>query len=276
VFQDYALYPHFNVAQNLGFGLKMRRYPKQEARARVREIARMLGIENLLERKPKELSGGQRQRVALGRALARNPKVFLFDEPLSNLDPSLRERTRRELRELIRRLGITTVLVTHEQDEAFDLGDRVAVLRHGRLEQVGSPDELYAEPANLFVGGFVGRSSVLPVMVLGPAADGTGFRVAVEGVEWEVDGRPTPTGPAEMLVRPESLRLAPPGPGVLPVSVMARRFTGPTALYTVATAAGVAVEVAGPAQAASVGDRTGVVPSRRAGGGIHLFPTRTR
>jgi len=276
VFQHYALFPHLDVGENVAFGLESLGVRGSELERRVAAALALVDLAGYQHRRIEQLSGGQQQRVALARALAPEPRVLLLDEPLSNLDPSLRERTRRELRELIRRLGITTVLVTHEQDEAFDLGDRVAVLRHGRLEQVGTPDELYAEPANLFVGGFVGRSSVLPVMVLGPAADGTGFRVAVEGVEWEVDGRPTPTGPAEMLVRPESLRLAPPGPGVLPVTVMARRFTGPTALYTVATAAGVAVEVAGPAQAASVGDRTGVVPSRRAGGGIHLFPTRTR
>ena len=156
-----------------------------------------------------QLSGGQQQRVALARALAPEPRVLLLDEPLSNLDPTLRERTRREIRDLIRRVGITTVLVTHEQDEAFDLGDRVAVLRGGRLEQVGTPDELYAAPANLFVGGFVGRSSVLPVTVLGP--DGVGHAGRVEGVEWEVErpaGHPVMLpGPAVLLVRPEALRL---------------------------------------------------------------------
>ena len=152
--------------------------------------------------------------MALARALAPEPRVLLLDEPLSNLDPTLRERTRRELRELIRRVGITTVLVTHEQEEAFDLGDRVAVLRSGRLEQVGTPDELYAAPANRFVAGFVGRASVVPVAVLGPSAGGV--RVAVEGCR--VGARaPAGTGVLRrarrlMLVRPEALRLAdPPG-----------------------------------------------------------------
>ena len=143
-----------------------------------------------------QLSGGQQQRVALARALAPEPRVLLLDEPLSNLDPTLRERTRREIRELIHRVGITTVLVTHEQDEAFELGDRVAVLRGGRLEQVGTPDELYGAPANAFVGGFVGRSSTVAVVVLGLAD--RGVRIAVDGVEWEIDtvaGRPAASGP---------------------------------------------------------------------------------
>jgi ABC-type Fe3+/spermidine/putrescine transport system ATPase subunit len=276
VFQHYALFPHLDVGENVAFGLESVGVGGVELDRRVAAALALVDLAGYERRRIEQLSGGQQQRVALARALAPEPRVLLLDEPLSNLDPSLRERTRRELRELIRRLGITTVLVTHEQDEAFDLGDRVAVLRHGRLEQVGTPDELYAEPANLFVGGFVGRSSVLPVMVLGPAADGGGVRVVVEGVQWEVDGRPTPPGPAEMLVRPESLRLVAPGPGVLPVTVTARRFTGPTALYSVATAAGAVVEVAAPAQAVRVGEQAGVQPSRRAGGGIHLFPAKAR
>jgi ABC-type Fe3+/spermidine/putrescine transport system ATPase subunit len=274
VFQHYALFPHLDVGANVAFGLESLRVRGAELDRRVGAALALVDLAGYERRRIEQLSGGQQQRVALARALAPEPRVLLLDEPLSNLDPSLRERTRRELRELIRRLGITTVLVTHEQDEAFDLGDRVAVLRHGRLEQVGTPDELYAEPANLFVGGFVGRSSVLPVMVLGPAAGGAGVRVAVEGVEWDVHGGSTPPGPAEMLVRPESLRLGALDPGALPVTVTARRFTGPTALYTVATTAGALLEVAAPAQAVRVGEQTGVLPSRRTGGGIHLFSTK--
>jgi ABC-type Fe3+/spermidine/putrescine transport system ATPase subunit len=220
-----------------------------------------------------QLSGGQQQRVALARALAPEPRLLLLDEPLSNLDPTLRERTRREIRDLIRRLGITTVLVTHEQDEAFDLGDRVAVLRSGRLEQVGTPDELYGAPANLFVGGFVGRSSTIDVRVL--AVEGQEVRLDVQGVEWVVDtspGRPLPTpGPAVMLVRPESLRMSPPGSGALPAAVAARRFIGPHALFTLNTASGRSFDTVGPPDAAHIGEMVGVLPSRRAGGGIHLF-----
>jgi ABC-type Fe3+/spermidine/putrescine transport system ATPase subunit len=199
--------------------------------------------------------------------------VLLLDEPLSNLDPTLRERTRREIRDLIRRVGITTVLVTHEQDEAFDLGDRVAVLRGGRLEQVGTPDELYAAPANRFVGGFVGRSSVLPVSVLGPTEWGT--RVAVEGVEWEIErpaGHPVMLpGPALLLVRPEALRLGD-DPGAIVGTVTARRFTGPSSYFTVLTASGATIEVVAPPAAVRAGERVAILPSRRAAGGLHLFP----
>jgi len=160
VFQDYALYPHFNVAQNLGFGLKMRHYPKKEIQARIIEIAQMLGISDLLARKPKELSGGQRQRVALGRALARNPKVFLFDEPLSNLDPSLRVQLRQEIRHIHDSLHATMVYVTHDQHEAMLMGERIVILHAGKLEQVGAPEVLYCKPENMFVAGFFGSPSI--------------------------------------------------------------------------------------------------------------------
>jgi ABC-type Fe3+/spermidine/putrescine transport system ATPase subunit len=200
--------------------------------------------------------------------------VLLLDEPLSNLDPSLRERTRREIRELIRRVGITTVFVTHEQDEAFDLGDRVAVLRAGRLEQVGSPEDLYAAPANEFVAEFVGRSSSIPVTVLGPSD--RGIRVSVEGVEWDLtEGVASQLrGAALMLVRPEALRLSAATPGALIATVAERRFTGSASLYTVVTEGGAVLEVSGPPRSVKPGDRVGVMPSRRAGGGIHLFPPR--
>jgi multiple sugar transport system ATP-binding protein len=160
VFQDYALYPHFNVAQNLGFGLKMRGVPRAEIRSHVLEAARTLGISDLLERKPKELSGGQRQRVALGRALVRNPKVFLFDEPLSNLDAALRLQLRQEIKQLHSKLGATMVYVTHDQDEAMTMGDHIAVMNGGGVEQVGTPSELYRRPATKFVAGFLGSPSI--------------------------------------------------------------------------------------------------------------------
>ncbi|GAB4332158.1 MAG: sn-glycerol-3-phosphate import ATP-binding protein UgpC [Candidatus Abyssubacteria bacterium] len=156
VFQDYALYPHMNVEQNLGFGLKMRGFPKREVRSRVLESARMLGISDLLERKPKQLSGGQRQRVALGRALVRHPKAFLLDEPLSNVDASLRAQLRQEIKTLHERLGATMVYVTHDQAEAMALGQRIAVLNKGAIEQVGEPAELYRQPRTRFVAGFFG------------------------------------------------------------------------------------------------------------------------
>jgi iron(III) transport system ATP-binding protein len=276
VFQHYALFPHLDVGENVAFGLESLGVRGTELDRRVGEALALVDLARYQRRRIGQLSGGQQQRVALARALAPEPRVLLLDEPLSNLDPALRERTRRELRDLIRRLGITTVLVTHEQEEAFDLGDRVAVLRHGRLEQVGTPDELYAAPANLFVGGFVGRSTVVPVMVLGPGADGAGVRIVIEGVEWTLDSSaPADPGPAEMLVRPEALRLAAPGPGALAVTVTTRRFTGPNALFTVSTPAGSVIEVMAPARSVRVGEPAGLLPSRRATGGIHLFPVRT-
>ena len=201
--------------------------------------------------------------------------MLLLDEPLSNLDPTLRERTRREIRDLIHRVGITTVLVTHEQDEAFELGDRVAVLRGGRLEQVGTPDELYGAPANAFVGG-VRRALERRGGRLSWARRSAGVRIAVDGAEWDIEtvpGRPAPPpGPAMMLIRPEALRITPLDPGALPVTVTARRFVGPSALFTIPTDGGAVLEVVAPPQAVPTGARVGLMPSRRVGGGIHLFP----
>jgi multiple sugar transport system ATP-binding protein len=156
VFQNYALYPHMSVFENMAFGLQQRPVSKREVEARVREIARLLELEPLLKRKPRALSGGQRQRVAMGRAIVRRPSVFLMDEPLSNLDAKLRVQMRSEIRSLQRELGVTTIYVTHDQIEAMTMGDRVAVMRKGVLQQVAVPHELYRRPANIFVGGFIG------------------------------------------------------------------------------------------------------------------------
>src|SRR3954464_7033502 len=160
VFQNYALYPHMTVEQNLGFGLKLRKTPKNEIRRRVDDAARILGLEQLLKRKPAALSGGQRQRVAMGRAMVREPQAFLMDEPLSNLDAKLRVQMRAELARLRDRLRTTTVYVTHDQIEAMTLGDRVAVLRDGVLQQVDRPQNLFNRPANLFVAAFIGSPSM--------------------------------------------------------------------------------------------------------------------
>jgi lactose/L-arabinose transport system ATP-binding protein len=156
VFQSYALYPHMSVFQNMAFGLEMVSTPGAEIERRVRDTARILQIENLLDRKPKQLSGGQRQRVAIGRAIVRSPKLFLFDEPLSNLDADLRTQMRVEIAKLHRDLGVTMVYVTHDQVEAMTLADRIVVLKEGLVEQVGTPSELYDSPANTFVAGFIG------------------------------------------------------------------------------------------------------------------------
>jgi len=160
VFQNYALYPHMNVRDNLGFGLKIRKFSKADVDARVQEAADILGIEDLLERIPKELSGGQRQRVALGRAIVRKPKVFLFDEPLSNLDAKLRVAMRAEISKLHRRLGATIIYVTHDQVEAMTMADRIFIMHKGTLQQTGLPMEVYAKPANLFVAGFIGSPAM--------------------------------------------------------------------------------------------------------------------
>ncbi|SCB33005.1 ABC transporter ATP-binding protein [Rhizobium multihospitium] len=156
VFQSYALYPHMTVEANMGFSLRLAKAPKEEIRQRVRDAAQILGLENLLDRYPRNLSGGQRQRVAMGRAIVRQPQVFLFDEPLSNLDAKLRVQMRSEIKQLHQRLRTTTIYVTHDQIEAMTMADRIVVMRDGYVEQIGSPLELYDRPANLFVAGFIG------------------------------------------------------------------------------------------------------------------------
>ncbi|MEV6770705.1 sn-glycerol-3-phosphate ABC transporter ATP-binding protein UgpC [Nocardia sp. NPDC051030] len=181
VFQNYALYPHMSVAENMGFALKMAKVSKDERQQRVLEAAKLLDLEQYLDRKPKALSGGQRQRVAMGRAIVRQPQVFLMDEPLSNLDAKLRVQTRTQIAQLQRRLGTTTVYVTHDQVEAMTMGDRVAVLKDGLLQQCASPRDLYRNPANLFVAGFMG-SPAMNLFTL-PVEDGAvflgGFRMAL-------------------------------------------------------------------------------------------------
>ncbi|HTW51198.1 MAG TPA: sn-glycerol-3-phosphate ABC transporter ATP-binding protein UgpC [Stellaceae bacterium] len=213
VFQNYALYPHMSVYDNMAFGLKMRRFDKGEIAKRVQEAADILGIGQLLKRKPRQLSGGQRQRVALGRAIVRHPQVFLFDEPLSNLDAKLRVQMRVELKKLHERLGTTAIYVTHDQVEAMTLGDRVVVMKDGLVQQVGDPMELYNEPANRFVAGFIGS----------PAMNFAEVRIAGEnGAVWaEAEGMrlkvPAPlqarlapfAGKAATLgIRPEDLHIA--------------------------------------------------------------------
>jgi len=180
VFQNYALYPHMSVYDNIAFGLKLRGTPKAEIERRVKDVAGILGLGELLHRKPKELSGGQRQRVAVGRAIAREPAVFLMDEPLSNLDAKLRIQTRAELGKIHQRLGKTTIYVTHDQVEAMTMGDRIAVMKDGVLQQIGTPQDLHDRPVNLFVAGFIGSPSMnfFFAKVIGPpgeAAGDTGF-----------------------------------------------------------------------------------------------------
>ena len=199
VFQNYALYPHMTVEKNLGFGLRRRRTPRKDVRQRVDEVSRMLGLDDLLRRRPGQLSGGQRQRVAMGRALVREPEVFLLDEPLSNLDAKLRVQMRSELKRLHDRIGVTTIYVTHDQVEAITLGERIAVLSDGVLQQVGRPQEVYDHPANVFVAGFIGSPPMN--LLAGTALDG---HVTVGEVELERAG--APDGEVLVGVRPEGLR----------------------------------------------------------------------
>jgi multiple sugar transport system ATP-binding protein len=219
VFQNYALYPHMTVGENLGFALKLRKVPKQARAERVLQYAKKLGLEDLLDRKPAELSGGQRQRVAMGRAMVREPKAFLMDEPLSNLDAKLRVSMRGELARLHERLGVTTIYVTHDQVEAMTLGQRVAVLRDGVLQQVDRPQVLFRQPANLFVAAFIGSPSMnlVEAEVAGRTVRFAGFELPLAGTASPRDGhvilgiRPTDFSHAatadpalpRMTVRPE-------------------------------------------------------------------------
>lgn len=175
VFQDYALYPHMTIRENLAFGLKNLKTPKEEIDRKIKEAASILSIENLLERKPRELSGGQKQRIAVGRAIVRNPSVFLFDEPLSNLDAKLRVQMRVELAELHKRLQTTVVYVTHDQVEAMTLGERIVVMNHGEIQQIAPPEELYEKPNNMFVAGFIGSP---PMNFVKARLDGRKIRTA--------------------------------------------------------------------------------------------------
>ena len=208
VFQTYALYPHMTVAANMGFALKIARVNKDEIATRVAEAAKILDLTDYLDRKPKALSGGQRQRVAMGRAIVRNPQVFCMDEPLSNLDAKLRVATRTQIASLQRRLGVTTLYVTHDQVEAMTMGDRVAVLKDGILQQVGSPRDMYDRPDNVFVAGFIG-SPAMNLFALQREADGSGHLGSFV--------LPVPrsaTGDVTLGVRPEDLSLAAENAGI--------------------------------------------------------------
>ncbi|MGB3339332.1 MAG: sn-glycerol-3-phosphate ABC transporter ATP-binding protein UgpC [Devosia sp.] len=220
VFQTYALYPHMSVDQNMGFGLRMNGMPKAEVAERVMRAARILQIEELLDRKPRQLSGGQRQRVAIGRAIVRNPQVFLFDEPLSNLDAELRVATRLEIAKLHHQLaGSTMIYVTHDQVEAMTLADKIVVLRKGVVEQIGAPMELYERPANLFVAGFIGSPRMNLVNLT--AADSA--KAARDGSPVAVSG-PEAENAVVLGMRADQMRIVPPGAGTIDgtVSVVER------------------------------------------------------
>jgi multiple sugar transport system ATP-binding protein len=204
VFQSYALYPHMKVAENMSFALKLAGAPKAEIRKRVEEAAGILGLEKLLDRLPRELSGGQRQRVAMGRAIVRDPRAFLFDEPLSNLDAKLRVKMRSEIKKLHQRLGKTTVYVTHDQTEAMTMADKIVVLNGGKVEQVGAPLTLYNDPANLFVAGFIGS----PEINLIPATVGNGAAMTASGVALPLTNPLRPGTEIVYGIRPQHIALA--------------------------------------------------------------------
>jgi multiple sugar transport system ATP-binding protein len=208
VFQNYALYPHMSVAENLAFGLKMQQTEAALIQDRIRAVAEMLDIQHLLDRKPRQLSGGQQQRVALGRAIARKPQVFLLDEPLSNLDAQLRDETRAELKQLHRRVGITTIYVTHDQIEAMTLADQIVVLNQGRIQQIGDPQTIYAQPANRMVATFLGNP---PMNVWTALYDGAAFQVGNQTVPCPDRLRsklqPSPGQRFDLGIRPEHLHL---------------------------------------------------------------------
>ncbi len=220
VFQNYALYPHMNVAANMGYALKVSGVPKAERDRRIKETARIVGLEDFLDRKPAELSGGQRQRVAMGRAIIREPKVFLFDEPLSNLDAKLRVQMRVEIRRLHKRLSATSVFVTHDQVEAMTLADKLVVMYKGKVEQVGTPLEVYNKPRTRFVGSFIG-SPAMNFLEGSFSADGTHF--IFDGIPIPVDhkiGTANAGRAAALGIRPEHAQMVPAGtPGSIPATV---------------------------------------------------------
>jgi sn-glycerol 3-phosphate transport system ATP-binding protein len=215
VFQNYALYPHMTVYDNMAYGLKIAKLPKPEIEVRVRKAAKILELSALLERKPRELSGGQRQRVAMGRAIVRQPQVFLFDEPLSNLDAKLRAQTRLEIQKLHAELGVTSLFVTHDQVEAMTLAQRMIVMNAGRIEQIGTPEQVYGTPASVFVAGFIGSP---PMNLLTGQAEGSRFTVG--GQTFALPAPAPRAGTLTMGVRPEHAALGvDDGPGAWPMHV---------------------------------------------------------
>jgi len=240
VFQSYALYPHLTVRDNIGFGLKVRKVPAEERAKRVAEAAATLKLDALLDRYPRELSGGQRQRVAIGRAIVGHPDVFLFDEPLSNLDAELRVHMRSEIAALHKRLGNTMIYVTHDQIEAMTLADKIVVLRDGRIEQVGTPRELYSQPANVFVAQFIGS----PKMNIVPVASTKQTRA--------------PAGAAQVGMRPEDLSIVAPDMGDLRGKVLISEYTGASSLLHIQLATGETVLVVHDGEAPGPDEQVGL------------------
>ncbi len=233
VFQSYALFPHMSVYDNISYGLRARRVPRQEIRARVEEAVSIMELHGQERKSPPQLSGGQQQRVALARALVIRPKVLLFDEPLSNLDAQLRVRMRSEIRAVQRRLGITSVYVTHDQEEAFSIADQVAVMNKGRLAQIGAPRELYRQPADRFVAEFVGLSNIVSAEVLEVTNASATVRVFGQVLRSRRPPR-QPAATASLVLRPEALGVDNAGAAGVPGHIQTLAFVGPLVRYTVA------------------------------------------
>jgi multiple sugar transport system ATP-binding protein len=285
VFQNYALYPHMTVADNIGFHLKIKKVPKAERAERVLEAAKLLDLEQYLDRKPAKLSGGQRQRVAMGRAIVRSPQVFCMDEPLSNLDAKLRVQTRTQIASLQRRLGVTTIYVTHDQTEAMTMGDRVAVLKDGLLQQCDTPIGLFGKPKNLFVAGFIGS----PAMNLIPATiNGEGAVIGGQPIELTPAQRSALTGSNVVVgIRPEGWILKPAGEGIAATVEVVEELGSDQFLYCSTTAPQLATDgdaaddttapppitVRAPGMSAfQRGEKVGLVPQP---GAVHLFDADT-
>jgi len=267
VFQSYALYPHLSAHDNIGYPLKVRNLSKTEQEARIDRVAAMLAIGHLLPRRPGQLSGGEQQRVALARAIVREPRVFLMDEPLSNLDAKLRVHTRTELKTLQRELGTTMIFVTHDQAEALILSDRVVVMEAGRVEQIGRPEEVYRRPATAFVARFLGRANFLPGTVATIGA--TGIVVALDGGRLSVVAASRPDlvsgQPVSVVVRQESIRLEPAGaeaagPNRFAATIVFHAFAGQAHHYVIQLGDGRELEVAAP----------GATPPLARGSGTHV------
>ena len=271
VFQEYALFPHMTVAENVGYGLRMRRVPPQKAARRVMQVLDLVGLVGQERKFPHQLSGGQQQRVALARALVVEPEVLLLDEPLSNLDAKLRIRVRTEIRQLQRQLGKTTVYVTHDQEEALAISDRIAVMDRGRILQVGTPLEIYHRPASRFVADFVGLANFVEAGVVGPG------RLRVNEVTLSVSGDTAPRGRVTLVLRPEAIRLhrQPPvrAENVMRGEITAMSFLGTLARYWVhANGTAWMVDVPSPGESVLSGEVFLEIPPER----IHILPESSR
>jgi multiple sugar transport system ATP-binding protein len=275
VFQNYALYPHMSVADNMGFALKIAGVHKDEIRSRVQEAAKILDLEEYLDRKPKALSGGQRQRVAMGRAIVRSPQVFLMDEPLSNLDAKLRVQTRSQIAALQRRLGVTTVYVTHDQVEAMTMGDRVAVLKDGVLQQVDAPARMYDNPANVFVAGFIG-SPAMNLLEVGVQGEAMKFGNADVPLRREALGEAQRGGGAITVgVRPEDMELVGEGQGLQTTINLVESLGADAYVYGVARIGETEHHVIARVDGRSPPQKGGVVEFAPKPGHVHLFSTAT-